>query len=302
MEKPLSLCILQKNTSKTSIQTMANILMVGCGDLGTAIAEHLHSAHQVIGARLSDKALPNNMQTIQADVTNLASLHVLENLKPNILIYCVSAGGATDVQYQAAYVTGLKNVLETQRNNAQLQHVFFVSSTRVYGQVTPELLDENTPAIPADFGGERLLEAENLLKRLPCNSTTMRLSGIYGEGRLYLVNMAKDSSKWPQDNHWSNRIHRDDAAAFIALLVDKSAKNQALADCYIVTDNQPTQQYEVLTWLARQQGIDTSHIKAPATQGGKRLSNQRMRDTGYELQYPDYQVGYTQILQQLKKS
>lgn len=276
---------------------MAKVLIVGCGDLGTAIAKRLQQTHEVIGLRISDKPLPLGMQTLQADVTKSTSLLAIENLSPHIIIYCVSAGGQSDAQYQAAYVTGLKNVLATQSQNKLFQHVFFVSSTRVYGQVTSDLLDENTPAIPADFGGERLIEAENLLKGMPYKSTSMRLSGIYGEGRLYLVNMAKDFNRWPQVNHWSNRIHRDDAAAFIALLTEKVANHQPVADCYIVTDNMPTQQYEVLQWLAAKQHIDTTNIKTPLATGGKRLSNQRMRDTGFDLQYPDYQVGYAHILQ-----
>lgn len=275
---------------------MAKVLIVGCGDLGTAIAERLQQKHEVIGLRFSDKLLPHGIQTIQADVTKPNTLTQLEKLSPHIIIYCVSAGGQTDEKYQAVYVAGLKNVLATQSHNQLLQHVFFVSSTRVYGQITNDLLDENTPAIPADFGGERLLEAENALKALPCKSTSMRLSGIYGEGRLYLVNMAKDISKWPHENHWSNRIHRDDAAAFIASMTNQAIQNQPVADCYIVTDNMPTQQYEVLKWLAGQQNTDISNIKTPLATGGKRLSNQRMRETGFEMQYPNYQAGYSHIL------
>ncbi len=155
------------------------------------------------------------------------------------------------------------------------------------------------PAIPADFGGERLLEAEILLNDMPCKATSMRLSGIYGNGRLYLVNMAKDITKWPTENHWSNRIHRDDAAGFIAFMVEKAAKKETLESCYIVTDDMPTKQYEVLTWLANQQKLDTSTIKIPVAQGGKRLSNKRLRDTGFQLQYPNYQAGYSHILQNL---
>ena len=275
---------------------MAKVLIVGCGDLGTAIAIRLHASHEVIGLRQSDKHLPFGMLTLQADVTQPITLSALDNLQPNIIIYCISAGGSSDAQYQAAYVQGLKNSLATQGNNTALQHVFFVSSTRVYGQITDELLDENTPATPADFGGERLLEAENLLDNLSCQSTKLRLSGIYGAGRLYLVNMAKDCTKWPSDNHYSNRIHRDDAADFIAYMVDKVAKNQPVADCYIVTDDMPTPQYEVLTWLANQQKIDTANIKIPPAHGGKRLSNKRLRATGFELQYPNYQTGYSHIL------
>ena len=279
---------------------MAKILLIGCGDLGTAIAIRLFDAgHALIGVRRSNQLLPHGMQTIQADVTQENTLAALENLNSNIVVYCVSAGGASDAQYQACYVQGLKNVLATQTNNHALQHVFFVSSTRVYGQITDKLLDEDAHAIPADFGGERLLEAENLLNALGCGSTKLRLSGMYGTGRLYLVNMAKDFAKWPQENHYSNRIHRDDAASFIAFLAEKVANKQAIKDCYIVTDDMPTPQYDVLTWLANQQKIDTAHIKTPPAQGGKRLSNKRLRDTGFALQYPNYQVGYSAILQNL---
>ena len=279
---------------------MAKVLLIGCGDLGTAIATRLHQAkHELIGVRFSSQTLPHAMQTIQADVTQLDSLSALSNLNPNILIYCVSASASTDESYLAHYVTGLKNVLATQANNHALWHVFFVSSTRVYGQPTLDLLDENTQAKPADFGGERLLEGENLLNNLPCKSTKLRLSGIYGTGRLYLVNTAKDFAKWPAQNNWSNRIHRDDAASFIAFLVEKVAQNQEVADCYLVTDDMPTQQYEVLRWLAAQMHIDTSHISTPQTQSGKRLSNKRLRDTGFQLQYANYQAGYAEILKNL---
>lgn len=278
---------------------MAKILIVGCGDLGSAIATRLQQNHEVIGLRLSSLQLPHGIQTIQADVTKPNTLTALENLNPNFIIYCVAASAQTDENYQAIYVDGLKNVLATQQANQQLQHVFFVSSTRIYGKNTEDTLDENTLAIPADFGGERLLEAEMLLKGLPCKTTTMRLSGIYGEGRLYLVNMANDLTRWPKENRWSNRIHRDDAAGFIAFLVQQASRNHEVSDSYIVTDDMPTQQYEVLAWLAKQQGIDTSNIKAPIAQGGKRLSNLRLRTTGFQLQYPNYQAGYRSVLQNL---
>jgi nucleoside-diphosphate-sugar epimerase len=276
---------------------LAKILIVGCGDLGGEIARLLAlSQHQIIGVRASAKPIGFNCQCIQADVTQSKTLTPLRNLKPEILIYCVAANPQTDQSYKAHYVEGLRNTLATQDENELLSHVFFVSSTRVYGQKSDSILDENTPAIPADFGGERLLEAENLIKQLHCNATSMRLSGIYGNGRLYMVNMSKDISRWPKENAWSNRIHRDDAAHFIVFLCEKVFIKSAVADCYVVTDDMPTKQYEVLNWLAKMQGVETDQIKPPEVNSGKRLSNKRLRDTGFKLQYPNYQIGYTEIL------
>lgn len=54
---------------------MTQVLIIGCGDLGSAIAKRLHPNHAVIGLRQSDKLLPLGMQTIQADVTQRTLFH-----------------------------------------------------------------------------------------------------------------------------------------------------------------------------------------------------------------------------------
>jgi nucleoside-diphosphate-sugar epimerase len=274
---------------------MAKILIVGCGDLGGTVATQLSAMNiQVTGVRRSDAAI-SGVEIIQADITDVSSLEVLKPIQPDILIYCVAANGQTDEQYKANYVDGLRNVLATQSENPSLKHVFFVSSTRVYGQKTDALLDESMPAIAADFGGERLLEAEALLNNLSCNTTVLRLSGIYGAGRLRMINLAKSSQNWPAQNSWSNRIHKDDAAAFMVFLVLKVLASKPVGTCYIVTDSKPSTQYEVLSWIANQLQI-SSDITTPVIEGGKRLSNQSMLSTGFQLQYPDFMAGYRALL------
>lgn len=279
---------------------MAKILIVGCGDLGAAIALRLQQAqHEVIGLRISSKPLPAGIARIQADVTAPDSLHALITLHPDIIIYCIAAGAQTDEAYQAHYVSGLRNVLATQAKNPRLQHVFFVSSTRVYGQVTTELLDDNVTAVAADFGGERLLQAEALLQHLPCNATVCRLSGIYGPGRLRMINLAKSDKDWPLQNSWSNRIHRDDAAAFIVFLVQQVVAAKTVLPCYIVTDSSPVSQYEVLNWIAEKIHGSNYVTKHKAATGGKRLRNTAMLATGFKLQYPNYQSGYQALLAEI---
>ncbi len=291
---------------------MLKVLIIGCGDLGGEVARQLAQLGiKTAGVRRS-KAVIAGVEIIAADVTQPTSLQALVALQPEILIYCVAANGQSDEQYRTHYVDGFRHVLATQAQNPRLRHVFFVSSTRVYGQNTATLLDENIVAIPADFGGARLLEAEALLNTLPCNSTALRLSGIYGAGRLRMINLAKSPEKWPLQNSWSNRIHSDDAAAFIVFLVQrvfaKKIAEEPIAACYIVTDSKPTSQYEVLSWIA-----DKLQVTIPAdmrtnmqaamqalnqtpSQAGKRLSNKAMLATGFSLQYPDFQIGYQALL------
>lgn len=279
---------------------MIQVLIVGCGDLGGEVANQLTQLGiKTIGARRS-AGLLNDFNVIQIDVTQPDSLESLQYIQPQILIYCVAANGQTDKQYKTHYVDGLKHVLATQMSNTKLQHVFFVSSTRVYGQTTNVLLDETVDAIPSDFGGKRLLEAENLIKTLSCGATVLRLSGIYGVNRLRMINLAKSPESWPEQNSWSNRIHRDDAAAFIVFLVQQVFAGHKIQDCYIVTDSVPAAQYEVLTWIANQMKQGNSQQALAPASGGKRLSNQRMLATGFRLQYPDFKVGYQSILSSIQ--
>ncbi|MDP3678526.1 MAG: SDR family oxidoreductase [Methylotenera sp.] len=272
----------------------AKVLIIGCGDLGAAVAQQLvQSGFQTIGVRRNAFVI-DGVLMIQADVTQPATLEPLRAIQPEILVYCVAASAQTDVAYKAAYVDGLRDVLATQVKNTHLKYVFFVSSTRVYGQNTDTLIDESVLAIPADFGGERLLEAENLLQTLACRATALRLSGIYGPGRLRMINLAQSPERWPSQNSWTNRIHRDDAAAFIVFLIQQVLAGDTPQPCYIVTDSQPVTQYEALNWIAVKLGVAPQII--PVAEGGKRLSNQAMLATGFQLQYPTYQAGYQALL------
>jgi len=292
------------------------ILVVGCGDLGGEVAQQLATQHllqstenlpklSVIGVRRSAMQM-ENVQCIQADVTQPDCIAQLQTIQPSIVLYCVAASGQTDAQYKAQYVDGLQHVLASQKDNTHLQHVFFVSSTRVYGQRTEAILDESTPATPNDFGGERLLQAEQLLDSYHCNTTVLRLSGIYGPGRLRMISLAKSPAQWPAENSWTNRIHRDDATRFILFLIKnalmrKSPQNTISKNCYIVTDSTPASQYEVLSWLALQLNVNAQkEVEASQPiQQGKRLSNRSLLATGFVLDYPSYKFGYAALLNTL---
>jgi nucleoside-diphosphate-sugar epimerase len=276
------------------------VLIVGCGDLGSAVGRFfLAQGHQVAGVRRSLTTLPEGMQAIVADVSVSADLPQLSQFAPDVLLYCVAAGAYDDTAYRLAYVQGLRHVMQALQSVNNLQRVFFVSSTGVYGQLGDSLLDETIAPQPDGFSGKRMLEAEQVLPQFSLPYTILRLSGIYGPGRTRLLRMAQTPTAWPSQNIWSNRIHRDDAAAFIVFLMQclsHSAGAASLSDCYIVTDDKPIDQYSVLLWLAQQMGVDTSQVTVPAITGGKRLSNQRLRSTGFSLQYADYQQGYASLL------
>lgn len=276
------------------------VLIVGCGDLGSETARQLTMAgHAVVGVRRSSALSLAGGNLVQADVSDPRTLASLAHLKPEVMLYCVAADMQSDDSYKVSYVDGLRNVLSTLGSCPSLRHVFFVSSTRVYGQETDVWLDEGVCTEPRDFRGQRLLEAEALLSDAQVPSTVLRLSGLYGSGRYRLLELARKPEVWPLDNIWINRIHRDDAASFISHCVEMVFQNVVPEPLYLVTDSQPATQYEVLTWLAESQGVKCDHVVIPPVNGGKRYSNKRMLASGYRLIYPDYMAGYGALLRAL---
>lgn len=274
-----------------------HILQIGCGDLGSLVVQgYLQAGYQVTVLRKSKLPVSDGAKVLYGDVVTREGLDSLVSVVADVLVYCVAATASDDENYTQHYYQGLKHVLQAIKNNP-IKHVFFISSTRVYGQNAGEQIADADEAIPADRGGEILLEAEGLLNELSCGHTALRLSGIYGPKRQYLLRMAQDVSKWPQTVHWTNRIHEQDAVGFLLHLLTQLQADKPVAKHYIVTDSMPVPQHEVLTWIAQRAGWKVGEPPASKQMQGKRLLNHGLIDSGYRLQYADYQLGYAQVIE-----
>jgi hypothetical protein len=104
---------------------------------------------------------------------------------------------------------------------------------------------------------------------------------------------------------YTNRIHRDDCAGFLAHLLLLAEAGAALETVYIGVDDQPAPRYEVESWLAARMGLPERESTEPGSgdeptrhnsAGHKRCSNRALRDSGYRLLHPDYRSGYADLL------
>jgi len=273
------------------------ILQIGCGGLGALIAEaSLAQGHALTIVRRSQLPVPAGAQAIYLDVIAEKSLSVLSTLQPEILLYCLAP--VEGQSYQQTYVQGLRQVLASMAVTA-LKHVFFISSTGIYGEDQGEWIDDETPALPADEGGRVMLEAEQLLAQLPCGHTALRVSGIYGPQRLYLLRLLQNSASWPTQVHWTNRMHELDVAAAVVHLYQQVMDGVVLPEHCILTDGVPAMQHEVLQWLAAQQQVPAPSTPPLQPQSGKRIRNRFLQHTGFKPQFADYQAGYASILSSL---
>ncbi|MEE4376054.1 MAG: SDR family oxidoreductase [Candidatus Competibacteraceae bacterium] len=283
---------------------MAHILIAGCGDVGMTLGLDLAKAgHQVWGLRRNPSALPVGIHPLVADLADPASLRALPQAL-DYVFYTAAPDSFNEVSYQAVYQDGVHCLLTALQEAAQNpRRVFLTSSTSVYAQQQGEWVDEESPAEAAHFSARSIRAGEDLLWQGPYPATVIRFGGIYGPGRTRLLDSIRQGSATCVESLFTNRIHRDDAAAVLHHLL-KVAEPAAL---YVGVDDQPAPQCQVMRWLARQLGVSEPLVTAAAGEtearmrANKRCRNTRLRASGFRFRYRDYQEGYKALLKNFAK-
>lgn len=278
---------------------MADILIAGCGDVGTALGLILTRAgDKVWGLKRNPDTLPAALQALPADLSKPAAL---ANLPPvDYVFYTAAAGGFTKERYQSIYADGVANLLQAlQTAQQRIKRFFFISSTSVYGQHDGEWVDEHSPAEADSFAGQCLRAGEQLSWKSPYPATVVRFAGIYGPGRTRLLDSIKNGQARCKEGVYTNRIHRDDCAAMLAHLL--RLPEPETRPLYIGVDNKPALHSEVVRWLAQQMrvaapGVSTAKTR---TRSNKRCRNQRLLASGFRFIYPSYKEGYAALLSAL---
>ncbi|WP_045731992.1 NAD-dependent epimerase/dehydratase family protein [Pseudarthrobacter chlorophenolicus] len=276
------------------------ILLAGCGDLGTEAGLRFAAlGHRVVGWRRSPSKLPAAIEGVTADLSSAQLPPVPADT--SAVVIAVAADAPSEDAYRAAYVDGVSHVLDAlERDGVIPGRVLFVSSTAVYGDAGGGWVDEGQAPEPGGFSGRVLVEAEDLLRSRLAGSGTaavsLRLGGIYGPGRTRLIDQVRSGSAViPEDVRYTNRIHRDDAAAAVVHL---ATMESAPAPVYIGVDNEAADLGSVLRFLATEMKLPEPAVgdAGPARGGNKRCSNALLRASGFPFTFPTFREGYREVL------
>ena len=279
-----------------------NILIAGCGYVGTALGVRLAAeGHDVWGLRRSPEGLPDTVPPLTADLTDPATLR---DLPPGLDVVYYTAGAADSSQaaYRTAYVDGPRHLLEAlQQQGQRPRRVVFTSSTGVYAQGRGEWVDEDSPAEPLHAGGQHLLAGERLFLDGAFPATVLRLAGIYGPGRTRLIDNLRQGNATYQDSPpvYLNLIHRDDCVGTLRHLATLARP----ASLYIGVDYRPVERGTLLRWLSGVLDTPPPRLVAAAAnrRSNKRCRNARLAASGYPFLYPTFQHGYSAIIDALTK-
>ncbi|OAL77781.1 NAD(P)-dependent oxidoreductase [Acinetobacter sp. SFB] len=264
-----------------------HILFIGYGKTSQRVAKQLfEQGHQITTISQSPKTDQFATHLIQ-DVHQLDLTHI-----PAIdwIYVLLSPSQSTLEGYQRTYVDSIAPIVVALKSHP-VQKIVVVSSTRVYGENKGERIDDDSVMHPSDEQGQLLLKMEQLYQQaFPNQCIIIRPTGIYGTSVARMIKLAEVTQSYAKI-HYSNRIHIDDLARFLAQLIHVEHPEKS----YIVSNNQPIALHEVIQWFQRQLNLPELVLETEEL-SGKRMYATRMAKTGFELEHADCFGDYLQML------
>ncbi|MDO6965595.1 SDR family oxidoreductase [Rhizobium alvei] len=188
----------------------------------------------------------------------------------------------------------------------KLKWVGYLSTIGVYGNRDGAWTDETSEPTPLSRRSRERVDAEqDWLARgaaagIPV--AVLRLSGIYGPGRNPLLNLEKGTARRiVKKDQVFNRIRCEDIGRATSFLIERN-----MGGIYNVTDSHPSPSQDVVEFAARLMGVpvppdiafetaDLSPMARSFYGENKRVSNRKLRDLGFEFDYPDYEKSIRQM-------
>jgi nucleoside-diphosphate-sugar epimerase len=277
-----------------------SLLIVGCGDLGQRVGHLLgRQGWRITALRRHPPGSPADFDWRAADYSIPGSLSFAEALGPDFVLATFTPAGFGIEGYRRGFADAATNLLDGLGKH-RVSRLIMVSSTRVYAEAAGGWVEESSELSSTDPRALAIIDAERRFLASLQPASVVRFGGIYGDpdGRL-LARIARGELSPARPVRYTNRIHRDDAAGFLAHLLGLARANRPLADIYNGVDDDPAPAHDVESWLAAAMGVPDGERRdssqRPST-GHKRCRNARLHASGYRLRYRDYRAGYRQVL------
>ena len=290
---------------------MQKVFIAGCGYIGERIARAYQESGADVtcmvraaehGARLEAAGFTTVISALD-DPDDLSPL----NLSGSTLFYLVPppGGGITDSR--------ARNFITRTSGTEKPAKIVYMSATSVYSSIGGEAVTEESPTVPDSAMGKRRLDAEAVFLKygaaMSIPVVILRVSGIYGPGRLPLMQISQGQPLLNEDESGpSNRIHADDLAAVCIAAADKGMDSEI----FNVSDGNPSSMTSYFNACADALGLprqrqvtldEARRVMSPLmfsyVSQSRTVDNRRMLDRlGVKLRYASLQDGLAASLPQ----
>lgn len=217
---------------------MKKLFIAGCGYTGQRVALAAHQQGWQVTAHLREEAKAAAL--IQAGITvclgtvdHLEDIPLLPACGQNLL-YSIPPQGGGSIDLRA------RNFCAALERDASIpDRMVYLSATSVYGETGGATVTEQSPTEPASAMGKRRLDAERRFqefgRRHDIPVVILRVSGIYGPGRLPLMQISQGQPLLKEElAKPSNRIQVDDLTQVCLAALERGE------GVYNVSDGIPT--------------------------------------------------------------
>ncbi len=282
-------------------------LLLGYGYLGSAVGRELLRSGELDCLVIKRTPLPGSrVRVILADVY-AADFEdgLIQQISRNLdyVFINLSPENYTVEAYRRAYPELMSKLLNALRLAKARPLILLTSSTSVYAVEDGSWVDESDSRLVTDAmqPAWQILQAEEALLASEFPALIARLGGIYGPDRqrfFQAILRGEIGASPDAAQRFSNRIHRDDAAAALVYLAEHY--QAAWRGPVNVVDDEPSSQSALRRWVEGQCGQPLPVIEKSRPRqrsGNKRVSNRRLRTYGVQLRFPSFREGYAKSME-----
>jgi len=278
---------------------MMRLLILGAGYSGLAIAREMRDEVAWIGGTTRSRARFGELEAAGLSPFVFDGSVVSEALKAELqhvthLVPSIAPDTQGDPLLRLLGDTPLRHM-------PHLQWVGYLSTVGVYGDHEGRWVEEATRCNPVSRRSRWRAAAEaqwlHFGEQAGIPVAILRLSGIYGPGRNAFVNLrAGKARRLIKPGQVFNRIHVDDIAGAVRHLIAEDA-----GGIWNVTDDEPAPPQDVVLFASALMGVepppeipfetaDLSPMARSFYGELKRVSNTKLKVSGYALRYPNYRA------------
>ncbi|AFZ07207.1 NAD-dependent epimerase/dehydratase [Oscillatoria nigro-viridis PCC 7112] len=277
-----------------------NAIIIGCGYVGSAVAQHWRNLGHVITATTTTQERIGELQKVANQVIVLKRCDeetlqtLLQNQDAIFLSVAPKANKQVDAEmYEETYLHTANNLVLALKHFPNIKQLIYTSSCSVYGNSNGAWVSELSPVAPANRHSEILHETEQVLLSASTQDLRVcifRLGTMYAPDREFKQRLSKlaGTTRPGTGNHFTNWIHLDDIVSASELALARQ-----LQGVYNLVNDVPITARELFKQLCDRyelpevewDGSDTTERPK-----NRRISNQKLKAEGYQLIHPEVEI------------